>query len=68
MDASTRRASRACPPGHSFIDVSPLGSRIVLIDRKQLARLMIRYNVGCRDKDLLHIKQIDEAFFEEGLS
>ncbi|WP_146590136.1 restriction endonuclease [Puniceibacterium confluentis] len=47
--------------------VKDLGSRIVLIDGKQLARLMIRYNVGCRDKDVLHIKQIDEAFFEGGL-
>ena len=38
-----------------------LGSRIVLIDGAQLAKLMIKYNVGCRDKDVLHIKQIDEG-------
>ncbi|SEN00109.1 restriction system protein [Roseovarius tolerans] len=42
-----------------------LGSRIVLIDGPQLAKLMIRYNIGCRDKDILHIKELDEAFFEE---
>lgn len=42
-----------------------LGSRIVLIDGPQLAKLMIKYNIGCRDKDLLHIKQIDEGYFEE---
>lgn len=42
-----------------------LGSRIVLIDGMQLAKLMIKYNVGCRDKDVLHIKQIDEGYFEE---
>ena len=42
-----------------------LGSRIVLIDGSQLAKLMIKYNVGCRDKDILHIKQIDEGYFEE---
>jgi len=42
-----------------------LGSRIVLIDGPELAKLMIRYNIGCRDKDVLHIKQIDEAYFEE---
>jgi restriction system protein len=42
-----------------------LGSRIVLIDCPQLAKLMIKYNVGCRDKDILHIKQIDEGYFEE---
>jgi restriction system protein len=41
-----------------------LGMRIVLIDGKQLARLMIRYNVGCRDEEVLHIKKIDEEFFE----
>jgi restriction system protein len=36
----------------------------VLIDGQQLARLMIRYNVGCRDEDVLHIKRLDEDFFE----
>lgn len=42
-----------------------LGSRIVLIDGPQLAKLMIRYNIGCRDKDVLHIKSIDEGYFED---
>ncbi len=41
-----------------------LSSRIVLIDGVQLARLMIRYNVGCRDEEVLHLKKIDEDFFE----
>ena len=41
-----------------------LGSRIVLIDGIQLAKLMIRYNVGCRDEEVLHLKKIDEDFFE----
>ncbi len=41
-----------------------LGSRIVLIDGLQLAKLMIRYNVGCRDEEVLHLKRIDEDFFE----
>lgn len=41
-----------------------LGSRIVLMDGAQLARLMIRYNVGCRDEEVLHVKKIDEDFFE----
>lgn len=41
-----------------------LGSRIVLIDGLQLSRLMIRYNVGCRDEDVLHLKRVDEDFFE----
>lgn len=42
-----------------------LGLRIVLIDGPQLAKLMIQYNIGCRDKDVLHIKQIDESYFDE---
>jgi restriction system protein len=41
-----------------------LSKRIVLIDGEQLAKLMIRYNVGCRIEDTLHIKKIDEDFFE----
>jgi restriction system protein len=41
-----------------------LSNRIVLIDGDQLAKLMIRYNVGCRVEDILHIKKIDEDFFE----
>lgn len=41
-----------------------LGSRIVLIDGPQLARLMLRYNIGCRDEEILHLKKIDEDFFD----
>ena len=41
-----------------------LGTRIVLINGKELAKLMLRYNVGSRDEDVLHIKKIDEDFFD----
>lgn len=41
-----------------------LSKRIVLIDGEQLARLMIRHNVGCRVEEVLHLKKIDEDFFE----
>lgn len=41
-----------------------LSKRIVLIDGDQLARLMIRHNVGCRIEEIFHIKKIDEEFFE----
>lgn len=41
-----------------------LSKRIVLIEGHQLARLMIRYDVGCRVEDVLHIKKVDEDFFE----
>ena len=41
-----------------------IGARIVLIDSEQLGKLMVRHNVGCRDQEVLHIKRIDEDFFE----
>ena len=41
-----------------------LSKRIVLIDGDRLAGLMIRHNVGCRIEDTLHIKKLDEDFFE----
>ena len=41
-----------------------LGMRIVLIDGERLAKLMLRYNIGCRDEETLHLKKIDEEFFE----
>jgi restriction system protein len=34
------------------------------MDGDQLARLMIRHNVGCRIEQTLYIKKIDEEFFE----
>lgn len=41
-----------------------LSKRIVLIDGELLTRLMIRHNVGCRIEEVLHVKKIDEDFFE----
>lgn len=41
-----------------------IGARIVLIDGRQLGRLMVRHNVGCRDQDVLYLKRVDEDFFE----
>ncbi len=41
-----------------------IGARIVLIDAEYLGRLMVKHNVGCRDQEILHIKRIDEDFFE----
>lgn len=41
-----------------------LGMRIVLINGTELAKLMLRYNIGSRDEDVLTIKKIDEEFFE----
>jgi len=44
--------------------VNSLGARIVLIDGKKLAKLMIQYNIGCRDEEVLHLKKVDEDFFD----
>ncbi|HVA15946.1 MAG TPA: restriction endonuclease [Stellaceae bacterium] len=41
-----------------------LSKRIVLMDGRLLTQLMIRYGVGCRIEETLHIKKIDEDFFE----
>lgn len=41
-----------------------LSKRIVLVDGDQLAALMVQQNIGCRIEDTLHIKKIDEEFFE----
>ena len=41
-----------------------LSSRIVLIDGKQLAKLMIESNVGCREESTLVLRRIDEDFFD----
>lgn len=41
-----------------------LSKRIVLIDGGRLAKLMIRYNVGCRIEETLHVKKLDEDFFD----
>lgn len=42
-----------------------LGSRIVLINGSQLAKLMVRYSIGCRSVNVLHLKKVDESFFED---
>ncbi|AWV18245.1 restriction endonuclease [Methylobacterium sp. XJLW] len=41
-----------------------LSKRMVLIDGPQLARLMIRHEVGCRIEERLTIKKLDEEFFD----
>lgn len=43
--------------------VGHLSKRIVLLDGEDLTRLMVRYNVGCRIEETLHLKKVDEDFF-----
>lgn len=44
----------------------PFSKRIVLIDGREFARLMIRHGVGCREEETFRIMKIDEDFFDEG--
>ena len=41
-----------------------LSKRIVLMDGVQLTRMMILHGVGCLIEEILHVKKIDEEFFE----
>lgn len=41
-----------------------LGMRIVLINGQELAKLMLRYNIGSRDEQVLSLKRIDEEYFD----
>ncbi|QZY64075.1 restriction endonuclease [Providencia rettgeri] len=41
-----------------------LGVRIVLINGKQLAKLMLSYNIGSRDEEVFYLKRIDEEYFD----
>lgn len=41
-----------------------LSKRIVLLDGEQLTRLMIFHGVGCVIEETLHVKKVDEEFFE----
>ena len=41
-----------------------LSKRIVLIDGLFLTRLMIRFDIGCRVEEVIHIKKLDEDFFD----
>jgi len=45
--------------------VDRVSKRVILIDGAELARLMIRHNVGVRTKDTYEIKKIDEDYFVE---
>jgi restriction system protein len=48
-------------PAQDFAERHPF--KIALIDGERLTALMIRYNVGARVEQTLHLKRIDEDFF-----
>ncbi|WP_422029456.1 winged helix-turn-helix domain-containing protein [Roseovarius sp.] len=41
-----------------------LGARLVLIDGPELARLMVRHEVGCRVTETFKVAVVEESFFE----
>ena len=41
------------------------GKKIILVDGEEMARLMLKYNVGVRIKDTYQIKELDWSFFAE---
>lgn len=45
--------------------LSRVSKRVILIDGKELADLMIKHKVGVRNKDTYEINRIDEDFFVE---
>ncbi len=40
--------------------------RIILIDGKELARLMVQYGIGVRTRQTFRLQRIDEDYFESG--
>jgi restriction endonuclease Mrr len=45
--------------------VGRISKRLVLIDGAELARLMVRHNVGVRTRTTYEVKKIDEDYFTE---
>lgn len=47
--------------------VTHLEPRVVLIDGKTMARLMVEHDVGMTSKSIYELKSIDQDFFDDGL-
>ena len=41
------------------------GKKIILVDGEEMARLMLKYNVGVRTKEKYEVKEFDEDYFSE---
>ncbi|MBM7860750.1 restriction system protein [Lentzea nigeriaca] len=55
--------SRFSADARSYVERIP--NRIVLIDGRRLAELMILHNVGVQDESTFVLKRVDEDFFEQ---
>jgi restriction system protein len=54
-------------PSSADAFLAPVPTRVVLITGKELAELMIQYNVGVAVKETFVLKGISDEFFEEEL-
>jgi restriction system protein len=52
-------------PSTAYDFVTRVSKRVVLIDGRELAALMIRHRVGVRIKEVYEVKKIDEDYFVE---
>lgn len=52
-------------PASAMEFAQKVSKRIVLIDGKELARLMIKHNIGVRTKDTYELKAVDEDYFSD---
>ncbi len=59
-------ASPSSDDARTFVDRIE-GKRVVLIEGKRLAELMIEYDVGVTTKTVYRVKEVSGDFFEEGL-
>ncbi len=52
-------------PSTAYDFITRVSKRVVLIDGRELAALMIRHRVGVRIKEVYEVKKIDEDYFVE---
>ncbi len=52
-------------PSSAYDFITRVSKRVVLIDGRELAALMIRHRVGVRVKEVYEVKKIDEDYFVE---
>lgn len=51
--------------GHAIEYVRGLQQRVILIDGARLAELLVEFDVGVRVSRTVHVKRLDEDFFDD---
>lgn len=54
--------SRFSPEAVSF--ASSIHPRVILIDGARLGQLMVKHRIGVQERQVFHVVQVDEDFFE----